>query len=383
MYYQHAVDRCDAYGRPKHSVEQRTILVGYACSVHSSFAFGDSGSKNTKPTGQKKRGRFVRRLLKLTTDAAGIDAGVLKPGDPADRDSSASESSGTTTGSSLYDPIRPAANVEPVSLRRVELQKPALGRDVSLHQTYDEEKCSVSTQVLSGERSDESDSEDCESVFSGVSAPSSDVTVPTEPEQEAIEALFRDVLNEFSLRYLWPQVVGLSIRRHTAEKQIARFLARFSGDLKQRAESRLDHDAARFIRVSRLNIARRIVDCHAAELGSSDKPRHVTVLELPREEEEEEEEELVEEDGKKTDETSIIYEGVRGFILNGEPFQGFILALKLFVARTSIPETPIPAVQVGPASLRQKFDALASTLWPSPIPSTKRRLPWSCVSRCA
>ena len=35
LYYQHAVDRCAAYGRPGHGVQRRTILVGYACGEHS------------------------------------------------------------------------------------------------------------------------------------------------------------------------------------------------------------------------------------------------------------------------------------------------------------------------------------------------------------
>ncbi|KAH6609512.1 hypothetical protein Trco_002858 [Trichoderma cornu-damae] len=35
LYYQHAIDRCAAYGRPGHNIEQRTIYVGYACSAHT------------------------------------------------------------------------------------------------------------------------------------------------------------------------------------------------------------------------------------------------------------------------------------------------------------------------------------------------------------
>ncbi|KAI0148734.1 hypothetical protein GGR57DRAFT_504851 [Xylariaceae sp. FL1272] len=35
LYYKHAVDRCAAYGRPGHAVSKKTILVGYACAVHS------------------------------------------------------------------------------------------------------------------------------------------------------------------------------------------------------------------------------------------------------------------------------------------------------------------------------------------------------------
>ncbi|KAK2022197.1 hypothetical protein LX32DRAFT_519015, partial [Colletotrichum zoysiae] len=35
LYYQHPIDKCRAYGRPGHSIQKRTILVGYACHAHS------------------------------------------------------------------------------------------------------------------------------------------------------------------------------------------------------------------------------------------------------------------------------------------------------------------------------------------------------------
>jgi len=35
LYYQYAVDRCAAYGRPGHGIQRRTILVGDACPEHS------------------------------------------------------------------------------------------------------------------------------------------------------------------------------------------------------------------------------------------------------------------------------------------------------------------------------------------------------------
>jgi len=45
LYFQHAVDRCAAYGRPGHGIQRKTILVGYACSEHSqrgsNYGYGD------------------------------------------------------------------------------------------------------------------------------------------------------------------------------------------------------------------------------------------------------------------------------------------------------------------------------------------------------
>ncbi|KAK0377911.1 hypothetical protein CLIM01_04715 [Colletotrichum limetticola] len=55
LYYQHAVDRCDAYGRPGHTVQLRTILVGYACLNHT-YSHGqshDSDSARSKATSSK------------------------------------------------------------------------------------------------------------------------------------------------------------------------------------------------------------------------------------------------------------------------------------------------------------------------------------------
>lgn len=36
LYHQHNVDMCPAYGTRGHYPQERTVLVGYACSRHSS-----------------------------------------------------------------------------------------------------------------------------------------------------------------------------------------------------------------------------------------------------------------------------------------------------------------------------------------------------------
>ncbi|KAA8565271.1 hypothetical protein EYC84_010996 [Monilinia fructicola] len=35
LYYQHSVDMCAAYGTQGHGIQERTVLVGYACEKHS------------------------------------------------------------------------------------------------------------------------------------------------------------------------------------------------------------------------------------------------------------------------------------------------------------------------------------------------------------
>ncbi|KAF2140055.1 uncharacterized protein K452DRAFT_198681, partial [Aplosporella prunicola CBS 121167] len=36
LYHKHAIDPCAQYGQYGHSVQEKTVLVGYACSVHAS-----------------------------------------------------------------------------------------------------------------------------------------------------------------------------------------------------------------------------------------------------------------------------------------------------------------------------------------------------------
>ncbi|KAK7509793.1 hypothetical protein IWX49DRAFT_474668, partial [Phyllosticta citricarpa] len=35
LYHKHAVDPCAQYGQYGHTVQEKTVLVGYACGVHS------------------------------------------------------------------------------------------------------------------------------------------------------------------------------------------------------------------------------------------------------------------------------------------------------------------------------------------------------------
>ncbi|KAJ6151789.1 hypothetical protein N7470_006917 [Penicillium chermesinum] len=38
VYFQHSVDPCQAYGQRGHTVQEKTVLVGYACPRHSANA---------------------------------------------------------------------------------------------------------------------------------------------------------------------------------------------------------------------------------------------------------------------------------------------------------------------------------------------------------
>jgi len=45
VYFQHSIDPCSAYGQRGHSVQEKTVLVGYACPRHS--ARGASSSPDS------------------------------------------------------------------------------------------------------------------------------------------------------------------------------------------------------------------------------------------------------------------------------------------------------------------------------------------------
>ena len=46
LYYKHSIDMCAAYGTSGHRVQERTVLVGYACEIHSSHRSQPSSSRD-------------------------------------------------------------------------------------------------------------------------------------------------------------------------------------------------------------------------------------------------------------------------------------------------------------------------------------------------
>ncbi|KAH7188080.1 uncharacterized protein B0J16DRAFT_396250 [Fusarium flagelliforme] len=264
VYYIHAVDRCAAYHRRGHSVQKRTILVGYTCSSHCPSNAGSTG-------------------------------------------------------------------------------------------------------IVEDDISDD----DNASIFSDISAPSTNLTFPDDTKQEAADRLFHELLNEFSLRHLWPQIVKISHNKDQAVRTIDRYLSRFSRDLRALATSRLNKNAARFVGASRLTVAERIVECHVNELSVLDDEEYPTKSQEPLETAIEEGEEK---DDVDTDEREIIYDHVQQFIFENAPFQSFVTALKLFVSNDSGKLSEVTT------SIRQSFNCLALWYWRSTKLEHQTRLSWSCVA---
>ena len=148
------------------------------------------------------------------------------------------------------------------------------GHTVQERTTLVDYVCSTHSLSYAGDEGVEdcvSDDDDTASIFSDVATASTNLTFPDGAKQEAADRLFHELLNESSLRHVWPQIVKNSYNKGTAIKIIARYLGRFSLDLRAEANSLLEKDAAQFVGASRLSVADRIVECHINELIGEDE----------------------------------------------------------------------------------------------------------------
>lgn len=250
----------------------------------------------------------------------------------------------------------------------VQKRKISVGYACSSHTSYaSSHLADDNTEIDAGDTSDDGDHT---SVFSGISAPSTNLTFPDDAKQEAADRLFQELLNEFSLRYLWPQIVRISHHKDQAIRNIARYLSRFSRDLRTEATTRLKKDAAGFVRLARLTIADRIVECHINELTHEDDWAVITTAkETPSDE-------IIEGEGIEdidTDEKNIVYENVQQFIFEGAPFQSFILALRLFASSNT------ESTQELGHDTRQYLNCLIQKQWKGPAAHHRTRLSWSCA----
>ncbi|KAF1914182.1 hypothetical protein BDU57DRAFT_500280 [Ampelomyces quisqualis] len=64
LYYKHAIDPCSAYGQRGHTVQEKTVLVGYACSVHSNHRPESTYNTGVLPDSQFGSGLFPQTPLR-------------------------------------------------------------------------------------------------------------------------------------------------------------------------------------------------------------------------------------------------------------------------------------------------------------------------------
>ncbi|CAM1510656.1 Fc.00g009910.m01.CDS01 [Cosmosporella sp. VM-42] len=243
------------------------LLIGYACSHHSSYSDESTSSNNSrssnrnvklpgsKPTKQRRSGpaklykTVIERLSKKPTKAPPLRAhgsvDEIKSSDPE--------------ASPL--PVRSHAVVaKSTCLNDIPVEKPP---STSAPLEPD------SIEEISDSDSTGSGLSDTESV---ISVASSATTV----DGDALELIFHRLLQFEDLRYLWPQLIERSSWKRS-QRAIERLLRRYAEDLQKLANKPLDSSiatsdsasekalklsAARFVRRSRLNLAQRICEAH-------------------------------------------------------------------------------------------------------------------------
>ncbi|KAK2609443.1 hypothetical protein N8I77_002940 [Diaporthe amygdali] len=305
LYYQHAVDRCPEYGKRGHNINQRKILVGYACFDHSrenaQYCFNEPSGQLRTVAKDKAPRKSPARSQKSSSNEIPIEIRTpkwiktrskLNPKDlkssPLTAPSPASEASAPVNVTSLARTTITAGK-QLDTPTAFEITKHAdhhvRGTD-SRHEEVGDYSDShpLATPSQTDNFEDyvfaggiETDSESClsdESVESETESISSLISTNTTVDSDATEAIFRRLLLFRDLKYLWPQLLVRCGSRSMGVITIERFMRRYSEDLAgcavafQDAESGICLAASQFVRKSRLNIAHRIWKAH--DEGSDD-----------------------------------------------------------------------------------------------------------------
>ncbi|KAK0612169.1 hypothetical protein B0T14DRAFT_440314 [Immersiella caudata] len=234
LYYQHAIDRCATYGRPGHGIQRRTILVGYSCSEHETRMRGDFGPHEpTRSDGHRltatESGRANTRIDAWATVS---DAKVRRSL------ALARDAEGKTKGMEFAPDVTPKDEIDPV--------QPDSDDSDAWFQAPDSDEESI------------------------VSISSSNATTV---DDDTVGLLFSNLMRFGDLRYLWPQLIARSLTWKRSQRAIERLLRRYSDDLNELAFNETDESitkadrtlriqVSRFVRRSRVNIARRLCEAH-------------------------------------------------------------------------------------------------------------------------
>src|SRR5437762_5332781 len=75
LYYKHSIDMCAAHETDGHPVQERTVLVGYACERHSGYRQDSLWSQGSRPSTTTSRSssepsQNVPKGVKITSSIA-------------------------------------------------------------------------------------------------------------------------------------------------------------------------------------------------------------------------------------------------------------------------------------------------------------------------
>lgn len=212
-----------------------------------------------------------------------------------------------------------------------------------------------------------------------ISSASSAVTLV---DPGAVEAFVRNVMRFQSLGCLWPQLVGRCDTKERCIHVIERLLKRYSKDLtlvslemqdSKVSDSRLCHAAARFVRKSRLQIARKIWEAqalgsdHSKGKDSIERLSEIEVLNL----------EVDDDDDEPTDD-DLLFERIEEILFDKGPIFSLQANIKLLVNISTSTDNGI--VCRLSTSLSNSIRNAISSLYEPPLSTGHTRLRYTCVS---
>ena len=373
MYYQHAVDRCAAYGRPGHGIQRRSILVGKTCSEHARSSQGPGASQGH---GYSMTRDEPKRLdgHRLST----VRDSVLRS-----KDNTASNSRrAATTGSQQNDPIHRDLGTRDLGSRQP-------GPDSVFPPTAVSGKDKLAADTDGLNESDESpdwDEESVESLDWEEESVRSVASSATTIDGDTVGVLFNRLLNFGDLRFLWPQLISQSRSWKRSQRTVERLLLRYCQDLDKLSANPISNQsitesqrimrkrASKFIRRSRSNLAQRICEAHyrvEAEEPPSAEDEVTTWLEKNPD--------ATSDSDSEDDEPMLFLEAAEIFLFRTDPIvylQGNLKAL----VKLRIPQTKTSLITRGWNYTRFHFENMVNSVERNgkPIAPGRTRLNWTC-----
>ncbi|KAI1111745.1 hypothetical protein F5Y14DRAFT_302516 [Nemania sp. NC0429] len=379
IYYQHAVDKCGAYGRPGHAISKRTIPVGYTCSLH---APGNKGGTAISPytsrqnedrtatrpnRSRENRDRTAGRQNEYRQNRSLAARSVIKPSeDPKQRDKSVlvvEKEANLDRTQHGFSPVPSAYREEKVEATQ--------GANFEIDKSPKNHSEVWGFKEAPPDPDDSDDSDYSIDSRSTVSQASTATTV----DENALEALFRGLLNQKGLHNLWPQIVAGPVSRSGARHTIDRFLRRFAEDLECLATTtddvedeesrRIILSSSKFVRRNRAKITSRICQAHETQTISTYADTDTEDIGG------------IGEDTLDTDGDPFTFSVAEDFIFGTEPIKYLEANLTAFIRQRQQKRfSPLTT------NLRSFTSLVARLLFQPPRPPRKRRVKWTCICGC-
>ncbi|KAI0529787.1 hypothetical protein GGR58DRAFT_290158 [Xylaria digitata] len=347
LYLQHAIDKCPDYGRPGHEISKKTIPVGYACSEHTQSSKGRPIPivSNNVASVSKNATHEPRQIAKRIKNTV--------PTPPKNTNSDK-----TPHGFSPAPSTSCEKGVEATQATNSQANEPPTD--------------SYKTWKFKEAFAEYSNFEDSIESRSTIFQASTITTV----DENALEALFRGLLNQKGLSNLWPQIIAGQMSRNDVRRIIDRFLLRFAEDL--------EHLATKLINVENAGLHRIILSSstfvrrHRAKVVSRICQAHETQqITYHADTDTEDTGAIAIEDAADTDGDPFTFSIAEEFIFGTEPIRYLEANLTAFIRKRQQKRfSPLAK------KLRSVASLVAQFLFPASGPAEKRRVNWTCICGC-